>query len=184
MKCRTSCMRFVRQAGRRAGLSLLEVILALSILAAASAYLAQSMYIAAESAIRADQQTEAEIVAENVMNQVVAGLLPTMSATWAPYSNPNPLGTMNLSTKLQWNYMISSYTSEVPGMLCVRVSVQHLEPGKTTNEKTDFVINRWIIDPSYGLDTPPSTTTAAGSSTSSSGSASTGTGSSTSGGVQ
>lgn len=169
---------------RRSGLSLLEVILALSILAAASAYLAQSMHVAAESAIRADLQTEAEIVSENVMNQVVAGLLPTMSASWAPYSNPNPMASMNLTMKVQWNYMVNSFSSEVPGMMCVRVSVQHLEPGKTTSDKIDFAINRWIIDPSYGLDTPPSSTTSTDTSTSSTGSTSTSTGSSSTGGVQ
>lgn len=172
-----------RVVNHRAGLSLLEVILALSILAAASAYLAQIMHLAAENAIRADVQTEAEIVAENVMNQVVAGVLPTMSATWTAYSNPNPMGSMNMSTQMQWNYMINSFASEVPGMMCVRVSVQHLKPGTTTSDKTDFVINRWIIDPSYGLDTPPSTTTTDGS-TSSTGTSSSGTGSSASGGVQ
>lgn len=168
---------------RKSGLSLLEVILALSILAAASAYLAQIMHLAAENAIRADIQTEAEIVAENVMNQVVAGVLPTMSASWTPYSNPNPMGSMNMSTQMQWNYTINSFASEVPGMLCVRVSVQHIAPGTTTNAKTDYTINRWIIDPSYGLDTPPSTTTT-GTSTGTSGTSTSGTGSSSTGGIQ
>ncbi|MFO0943801.1 MAG: prepilin-type N-terminal cleavage/methylation domain-containing protein [Pirellulales bacterium] len=172
-----------RAGNRKAGLSLLEVILALSILAAASAFLAQIMHLAAENAIRADVQTEAELIAENVMNQVVAGVLPTMSPSWTPYSNPNPMGSMNMSTQMQWNYTISSFASEVPGMLCVRVSVQHLVAGSSTNPKIDYSINRWIIDPSYGLDTPPSTTTT-GTTTGTSGTSTSGTGSSSTGGVQ
>lgn len=174
------------RVGRR-GISLLEVVLALAILAVASAYLAQSMHIASENATRSESQTQAEIVAESVMNQIVAGILSTQAVTWAPYANPNPFGSAaTFSNGSQWMYSVSTLSTEVQGMVGIQVSVNEVIAGQTDDGKADFFINRWIIDPSLGLDTPPTTdTTGATSSTSGSTSStsSTSAGSST-GGVQ
>ena len=67
------------------GLSLLEVVLALSLLAMASAYLAQAMNLAATNALKAERLTQAELVAESVMSQVVAGVIPAQPVAWTPY---------------------------------------------------------------------------------------------------
>lgn len=169
----------------RQGISLLEVVLALAILAVASAYLAQSMHIAAVNAQRAESQTQAEIVAESVMNQIVAGVLPTQSVSWTAYVNPNPFGSSAaLTNDSQWLYSISSLATEVQGLLGIEVAVNQVITGQTDDGLADFFITRWIIDPSLGLDTPPSTNTDGTGATSSSGStSSTSTGSAT-GGVQ
>lgn len=165
------------RAPRRA-ISLLEVVLALAILAVASAYLAQSMHIASVNAERSETQTHAEIVAESVMNQVVAGLLPPQSVSWTAYVNPNPFGvSAALSSDTQWMYSISSLATEVQGMIGVQVAVAHLTVGQTEPMKADFYVNRWMIDPSLGLDTPPTTEEELGatsSSTSANGTTSTG----------
>lgn len=174
--------------GRR-GISLLEVVLALAILAVASAYLAQSMHIATENALRAEAQTQAEMVAESVMSQVVAGLLSTQGVTWTPYSNPNPFGSAAAFSDptSQWMYMVTTMSTEVKGMLCVQVGVKEVVAGQPDDGKIEFYVNRWIIDPSLGLDTPPTTdTTSTGTGTSSTGSSSTGStsGGTSTGGVQ
>ena len=153
----------------RRALSLLEIVLALSILAVASAYLAQSMHIAAENAMRAETQTQAEIVAESVMNQVIAGFLSTQSVSWVNYSPPNPLGTVAVDDSgSQWLYMITMLSTEVQGMMCVQVAVKEILPGQTDSNYA-FTINRWIIDPSLGLDTPPTDDASASSSSTSGG---------------
>lgn len=170
-------------ASSRRGISLLEVVLALAILAVASAYLAQSMHIATENALRAESQTQAEMVAESVMSQVVSGLLSTQGVTWTPYSNPNPFGSAAAFSDpdSQWMYMVTTMSTEVQGMLCVQVGVKEVVTGQPDDGKIEFYFNRWIIDPSLGLDTPPTTdTTSTGTGTSSTGTGST---SSTSGGT-
>ena len=176
-------------ASSRRGISLLEVVLALAILAMASAYLAQSMHIATENALRAESQTQAEMVAESVMSQVVSGLLSTQGVTWTPYSNPNPFGSAAAFSdpNSQWMYMVTTMSTEVQGMLCVQVGVKEVITGQPDDGKIEFYFNRWIIDPSLGLDTPPTTdTTSTGTGTSSTGSSSTGStsGGTSTGGVQ
>lgn len=176
-------------ASSRRGISLLEVVLALAILAMASAYLAQSMHIATENALRAESQTQAEMVAESVMSQVVSGLLSTQGVTWTPYSNPNPFGSAAAFSdpNSQWMYMVTTMSTEVQGMLCVQVGVKEIVTGQADDGKIEFYFNRWIIDPSLGLDTPPTTdTTSTGTGTSSTGSSSTGStsGGTSTGGVQ
>ncbi len=168
------------QRSSRRAISLLEVVLALAILAMASAYLAQSMHIAAENATRAERMTQAEIIAESVMNQVVAGVLPIQSASWTAYSSANPMGaTAALNKQSQWMYSISQLSTEVPGMIGIQVAVDEVGPNGADGQ-ADFYINCWIIDPNLGLDTPPEESTdTAGTSTSASSA-----GSSTTGGLQ
>jgi prepilin-type N-terminal cleavage/methylation domain-containing protein len=167
----------------RRGISLLEVVLALAILAVASAYLAQSMHIASENASRSESQTQAEIVAESVMNQIIAGVLPNQTVSWTAYTNPNPFGSSAAFTsESQWLYSVSSLSTEVQGMIGVQVAVNEVISGQTDDGQADFFINRWMIDPSLGLDTPPTTdTTDTTGTTSTSGTSSS---ASSTGGVQ
>lgn len=153
-----------KRAFRRA-MSLLEVVLALAILAVASAYLAQSMQLATQNAIRAQRLTKAELVAESVMNQVIAGVIPAQAVTWTPY--------YSASGQSEWMYQLQMVPTEVDGMLGLQVAVQQLDPlTGLTQTSYDLYANRWIIDPQLGLDTPPATTeeeTSSSGSSSSSG---------------
>jgi type II secretory pathway pseudopilin PulG len=152
---------------RRTAISLLEVVLALAILGVASAYLAQSMQLAAQNAIRAQRLTQAELVMESVMNQVIAGVIPAQSVTWAPYTTTSANGN--------WNYMINVAQAEMQGMIGVQVAVQESRAsGATDSQVPDLVATRWIIDPSLELDVPPEQSADSGTGTG-------GTGQSTSG---
>lgn len=73
---RPSPQKKLPEVSVRAGISLMEVVLALAILGIASAYLSQAMQIAAQNAVQAQRLTQAELVAESVMNQVIAGVIP------------------------------------------------------------------------------------------------------------
>ncbi len=147
----TPVVRFRTRTGQT-GLSLLEVVLALAILAVATAYLAQSMQLATTNALKAQRLTKAELVAESVLNQVIAGLIPSTPVTWTPYNNS--MGTTN------WVYQIQQVPTEVDGMLGLQIAVQEIDPQLgLVQGKADLYVNRWIIDPTLGLDTPPEEST-------------------------
>ncbi|QDV22982.1 type IV pilus modification PilV family protein [Aureliella helgolandensis] len=138
----------------RSGLSLLEVVLALTILAIASAYISQGMRIATQNALKAQRITQAEMVAESVMNQVIAGVIPAQPVTWTDYLSPSG---MSLAAQQGWMYQILSVPSEVTGMVGIQVAVQYADPnsGGFNESSYDLSVNRWMIDPTLGLDTPP-----------------------------
>lgn len=138
----------VSLVGLRRGLSLLECVLALAILALATAYLAQSMELATGNALKAQKLTRAEQVAESVMNQVIGGLLPSDPVTWTTYNSS--MGATD------WMYQLQTVPTEISGMIGLQVAVQQVNPNTGfVQGKYDFYINRWIIDPTLGLDTPP-----------------------------
>lgn len=140
----------------RLGLSLLEVVLSLAILAVASAYLAQSVYLATENAIRSQKLSQAELVAESLMNQIVSGVRPAQPVTWVGYAPPNPFGPgANLLDASNWVYSIAIVNTEVQGMIGIQIAVQQVEPGSAPSSQPDLTVVRWIIDPNLGLDTPP-----------------------------
>ncbi|MCA9191677.1 MAG: hypothetical protein KDB03_07945 [Planctomycetales bacterium] len=135
---------------RRTALSLIEVVLALTILAMSVAYISQSMQLATDNALRSQKLTQAELVAESVMNQVVAGVLPAQPVTWTPYYSA--YGSTN------WNYSLQIMQAEAGGMVSLQVAVQQIDPNLGLIETNgDFYVNRWIIDPSLALDVPPET---------------------------
>lgn len=132
----------------RKGLSLLEVVLALAILAVASAYLAQSMQLATTNAIKSQQLNQAELVVESVLNQIIAGLIPPDNVTWTPYNSSQGA--------TDWVYQIQQVPTEVAGMIGLQVAVQRVDPQMgVVPSDADMFVNRWIIDPSLGLDSPP-----------------------------
>ena len=132
----------------RNGLSLLEVVLALSILAFATAYIAASMQLATQNALTAQRLTRAELVAESIMNQVIAGVIPAQPVTWTTYYSA--LGNS------EWRYQLQNVPAEVEGMIGLQVAVQKIDPNSGgVQPGYDLYINRWIIDPSLGLDAPP-----------------------------
>ena len=143
-----SWKRMVKNSALRSGISLMEVILALAILGIASAYLAQAMQIAAQNAVRAQRLTQAELVAESVMNQVIAGVIPAQPANWSPYTSA--------SSSSNWNYSLSIVAAEMQGTIGIQVGVQEQVPGAAIGlQPADLIATRWIIDPALGLDTPP-----------------------------
>ena len=154
---------------RRHALSLLEVVLALSILAMSSVYLAQSMHTATLNAISAQRLTQAELVAESVTNQIIAGVLPAQPVSWTPYYSANPTAATT-ATQSQWLYQIQSVPTEIQGMVGLQIAVQEVPLDGTMRAGFDIYVNRWVIDPTLGLDVPPEPTEEESSETGSSGS--------------
>jgi type II secretion system protein I len=152
---RTSCNK------TRNALSLLEVVLALAILGAAGAMLAQSMQVATDAGLQARDQAVAELLAESKMSEVIAGAFPpNQSSDWMPVVTTVDPG--------KWYFRIQSQPALVQGMLMIQVQITD-DPQMQKERPLQFILTRWMIDPSLGLDTPPedasSTTSGTGSGT-------------------
>ncbi len=174
MKSRTliNNSRRVSQS-RRAGISLLEVVLSLSILAMSTAILAQIVATATSNGLMAHRLATAQILAESKMAEVVTGAIALQSGSWTPINDPVPSGT--------WYYRIETVTAVRKDMVGVRLSVTD-DPTAMSGNPELFYIVRWMIDPTLGLDTQPQSTGATGSTGgSSSGS---GSGGAVGGGIQ
>ncbi len=131
----------------RRGLSLLEVILALTILGVACTFMAQAMQLATSNALAAHRQAQAEMVAESVLSQVIAGVIPMQpSSTWTPAG-------ISASTS-NWSYMLTNVNCEVQNMVGLQIDVRDMSDPDMTRP-ADLTVIRWIIDPTLGLDTPP-----------------------------
>ncbi|MEZ6078658.1 MAG: hypothetical protein R3C56_24190 [Pirellulaceae bacterium] len=147
------------------------MVLSLAILAIASAYLAQSMQLATHNALRAERLTQAELVAESVMNQVIAGVIPNKPVTWTNYHNSTGL--------TEWLYELRSIPTEIDGMVGLQVAVQKSAPNVgLVQTQYDLFANRWIIDPALELDVPPEPTEEEAASESTGGEQGSGSGSS------
>ncbi len=121
------------------GLTLLEVILALAILAGSVAVLGELVRSGLLSAADARDYTRAELHAESVMSQVVAGAVPTGSMSNVPIEG-DP------------NYVYSMLTEEVDqaGLLSISVTVTR---SQTTQRKpVEFTLKRWMVDPQMEME--------------------------------
>ena len=144
----------------RTGLSLLEVVLALSILAVSAALLAQITKQATDNGMMAQRLATAQMLCESKMSEVLAGAIPLTASGWTSITDSGRKGN--------WQYQIKTESASRPNMIGVRLSVTD-QPDSTTSNPELFFIVRWMIDPSLGLDTLPQTSTATGSSSTSSG---------------
>lgn len=141
-------------ARRRKALSLLEVVLALAILAMSTAILAQISWTATDNGLLAHRLATAQILAESKMAEVVTGAIsPLGSAGWTEITDSVPSGT--------WFYQVEATSAARKDMVGIRLAITDAI-GRDENVEL-FYVARWMIDPSLGLDTPPTSTGGTGS---------------------
>lgn len=143
------------------GFSLLEIVLALAILAGALAALGEVMRLGDQNAELARDETQAEMLADSVMSELVGGarLVGNVDAS-----------AFDLATEPQWLYSIVVEPTEYVELVAVRVSVTQDLPPELHPARCDLV--RWFANPDY---VPSDTSqTAASSSSSTSGQSATG----------
>ncbi len=129
-----------RRLTRRRAFTLLEVILALVILAAALATFGEIMQLANRNALNARAETQAQILAESVMDQLLAGAIDVTQVS-----------RQSLATDgaTPWLYSVNIGTSALDGVQPVEVIVeQDLEP---QFNPVKFRLLRWL--PTY-VETP------------------------------
>ncbi|MCI0332373.1 MAG: prepilin-type N-terminal cleavage/methylation domain-containing protein [Planctomycetes bacterium] len=144
------------------GFSLLEVILSLAILAGALAALGEVMRQADRHASLSGDETQAQIIASSIMDELVSGYRPLTAENQTVYDP---------EVDPPWVYSIAIEDTNYLELLAIRVSVeQQLEPQL---QPARFELVRWLTNPEYmSSKTEDEASESTSSSTSSSGSSS------------
>jgi type II secretory pathway pseudopilin PulG len=154
-------------------LTLLEVLLALAILAGAFATLAQLAGLGMRAAGNSRDLTQAQLLADSVMSEIAAGIIPAESINGLPLdTNPGWVASVVVESALQ------------QGMLRVTVIT---ERDVASYRSVRYELSRWIRDPNLPLPTEEeeeeSTSSSGSSSSTSSGGNNSGTGGGAGGGA-
>ncbi len=143
------------------GFTLLEIILALAILAGSLAALGEVMRLADQNASMTRDESQAQILAASVMDELVAGARELVAIDRSQF---------DFVTEPPWVYSVLIESTAYQELVAVRVLVeQDIDPRL---QPARFALVRWLPNPDY---IPPAAST---SSTSSSSTGSSGTGAS------
>lgn len=152
---------------RRAGFSLLEVILALAILAGAIATLGELSRLGLRNAQYAREVTEAQLLCESKMAEIAAGLTPAESQEDVPLA----AGSEEESGESEWLCTIAVGPDDANGVAAV--DMEELTPVRVTvtrnlpaeKRPATFSLVRWISssESSAETGTTPSASTGTGS---------------------
>lgn len=128
-----------RRAPRNAGwrcwraFTLIEVILALVVLGAALAIFGEVMQLANRAAVDARAETQAQLLANSLMDEVLAGVIADTPATRQP---------LDVADDTPWVYSLTIGTSDVQDVVPVEIVVeQDLEP---QFNPVKFRLVRWV----------------------------------------
>jgi len=136
---------------QRNGFTLLEVILALTILAGALAVLGEVSRLALRNAAGARDLARAQLLAESKLAEIAAGITSSQAVENAAFDTSSE----SLDpAEPAWIYSISTQSTDEEGLISVRLTVTRDLPAGQHPVK--FSLVRWLPDPNY---TPPSQTT-------------------------
>jgi type II secretion system protein I len=128
----------MRYPAGRGGLTLFEVILSLAILGVAMAVISQAAWSGLENARMARELVQAELLAENVMAELLSGIRPLLSTQDSTFEEDD-----SLEDPEQWVYSVDIRPSEIDGMLEARVSVR---ANNDRPRKVSYSLVRWMLD--------------------------------------
>ena len=112
---------------RNAGLTLLEVILALAILAGSLAVLGELARQGMHNAESARAATEAQLLCESKLAEIAAGITPPESVTNASWQIATDA---EVPTNDKWLYSVEVDSTDTEGLLAVRVTVTQDQPAR------------------------------------------------------
>jgi type II secretion system protein I len=124
--------------GRRRGLSLLEVILAIAILAGCIAAIGELVSLGTRQAEEARDLTTAQLLCESKIAEIAAGVVPAEAVSSAPFEN-DP----------RWLYSVVINSLDDQSLLSVQVDVQQAE--FVGDRPLTCSLTCWMIDPSLAL---------------------------------
>lgn len=142
---------------RRAGFSLLEVLLAMSILLGSLIVLSELAGIGRQHTSDVEGLLTAQLVCQTKLNEILSGAAPAESYQKRPVAG-----------QLDWTCSVEIYRVKQPGVAALRVTVWHeiatideLDP--ELRKEHEFSLVRWIRDPSgRGGPATPADPSAAG----------------------
>ena len=128
-------------ARRTAGLTLLEVILALTILALSMVAIGELIRIGTHNARDAQDLTQAQILCESKLSEIVAGVTPY-----------EPVIRASMPLDPDWYYSVQLEPTEEAGVMTLAVTVEtHIE----RNQPVAYTLVRWVPDPGIELPDVP-----------------------------
>jgi general secretion pathway protein I len=132
-----------RRSGR--GFSLLEVVLAFAIMAVSFTMLSQLVDTGYRNAREAESLTDAQMIAQNVMEEFSLGMLGQTPVANVPVSMDNGLLTQGTEVP-EWEYSIDWEPAPVDGLVMVLVRVNRANVTEAKYNDT-FELARWAPDP-------------------------------------
>jgi uncharacterized membrane protein YgcG len=145
----------------------LEIILALAILAGSLAALGEVMRLADQNAANTRDETQAQIIASSVMDELIAGFLPLSAVNQQPVA---------VESEPPWVFSIALEQTAYVEVIAVRVLVEQQADARLQPARFELV--RWLPNPDY---VPPTAASQSSTGSSSRSSTSSSTGSSTGG---
>ena len=132
----------------RAGFSLLEILLALSILGGGLAVLSRI----ADTGITAAREARDLSVARMLCQSKLSQLLLDSSSGISPQSVPlGPLESFDSQSTTPFFYSVEVQPAPLDGLLMIRVMVEARDPSEGP-PLARYALVRWMIDPALGLE--------------------------------
>ena len=128
-----------RRPGRRSGITLLEVVIALAIFLGAISVNSQIVNTGSQAAISAQQQSEAVRRCETVLAETLAGIIPLQNSGGTFEDDPN------------WSWSVSVLDGPHIDLLAIEAVVVHADQFGDTDE--EFTLVRWVRNPELFLET-------------------------------
>ena len=129
------------------GMTLLEIILSLAFLAGALVVIANLSRLSTRSAVSARDTTQAQLLCESIMSQLMAGMIEFESVFDEPVLDFIDTGATNPndSNDYKWVYSIEINTLDDYGLLEVIVTVTQYLPN-SFREPVSCRLVRWMLD--------------------------------------
>ena len=137
---------------RRAGLSLIEVIISIAILVAATAILGQLVFIGEKQASKAELLTQAQALCHNKMNEIMGGLIPLEPTENEAVGVDSPWDVTIQVAAVTGDQQIT-YTGLVAVTVIVKEHTEQLETQDANgNAPLEFRLVRWLYQDAGNVD--------------------------------
>ena len=137
-----------RLAHRRGGFTLLEMILALAILGSSLAILAQIADTGVDAAREARAISTARMICQNKLNEQLLNIQSGMSPAAIVDAQVESFDSESMET---FTYSLEVSQGQMQGLLSLRVTVKAFAGDGETVLAT-YALDRWVIDPTLGLE--------------------------------
>ncbi len=124
-----------RQCSRRRGLTLYEVVIALAIFAGAITALSQALTTATRAALQARLQSQAVLLCQTKMAEVVSGALPSSSGGESSFNEPG---------LEDWTYNVNVTAGAHAGINQVEITVRSRQAEQAVD--ASFTMTRLVRD--------------------------------------
>ncbi len=123
----------------RDGFTLFEVILALAIVGGAMAVISQVVWSGMENARMTQDLVRAELLAENLMAELLAGIRPMESSEDSPFEEED-----GLEDPEAWVYSVDVAPLESEEMMAVSITVR---ANTDQPRAVEYTLLRWVLVP-------------------------------------